>query len=87
VSEAVLAHRKGDYARAVDLVRPVLPDMGRLGGSHAQQDVLEQMFLTAALRAGRLDDVRLLLDHVRARHPLTPEQRLGYAEAARRLNA
>jgi hypothetical protein len=61
--------------------------MARLGGSHAQQDVLEQIFLTAALRAGRMDDVRLLLDHVRAKHPIAPERRLGYAQAARRLNA
>ncbi len=87
VSEAVLAHRKADYVHAVDLVRPVLNDMVRLGGSHAQQDVLEQMFLSAALRAGRMDDVKLLIERVRSRHPVAPEQRIGYAEAARRLNA
>jgi tetratricopeptide (TPR) repeat protein len=87
VSEAVLAHRKRDYARAVDLVRPVLDDMVRLGGSHAQQDVLEQMFLSAALKAQRLDDVRLLIDRVRLRHPVAPEHRIGYAEGARRLNS
>lgn len=87
VSEAVLAHRKRDYARAVDLVRPVLDDMTQLGGSHAQQDVLEQMFLSAALRAGQMDDVRLLIDRVRAHHPVAPEHRIGYAEAARRLNS
>src|SRR5262249_31734316 len=45
VSEAVLAHRRGEYAHAVDLMKPVLDDMHRLGGSHAQQDVLEQLFL------------------------------------------
>src|SRR5215471_12850653 len=87
VSEAVLAHRKRDYARAVDLVRPVLDDMVQLGGSHAQQDVLEQMFLSAAVRAGRMDDVRLLIDRVRTRHPVAPEHRIGYAEGARRLNS
>lgn len=87
VSEAVVAHRKRDYARAVDIVRPVLNDMAQLGGSHAQQDVLEQMFLSAALRAGRMDDVKLLIDRVRARHPIAPEQRIGYAEGARRLNS
>ncbi len=87
VSEAVLAHRKRDYARAVDLVRPVLNDMVQLGGSHAQQDVLEQMFLSAALKAQRMDDVRLLIDRVRTRHPVAPENRIGYAEGARRLNA
>ena len=86
VSEAIVAHRKRDYARAVDLVRPVLNDMVQLGGSHAQQDVLEQMFLSAALKAQRMDDVKLLIDRVRLRHPVAPEQRIGYAEGARRLN-
>jgi hypothetical protein len=61
--------------------------MVRLGGSHAQQDVLEQMFLSAALKAQRLDDVRLLIDRVRLRHPVAPEHRIGYAEGARRLNS
>src|SRR5262249_59862307 len=69
VSEAVVAHRQGNYARAVDLMRPVLADMYLLGGSHAQQDVLEQLFLDSALKAGRMDDVRLMLARVAARHP------------------
>ena len=38
---------RGDHADALDLMRPVLGDMYRLGGSHAQQDVLEQLFLDA----------------------------------------
>jgi hypothetical protein len=42
VSEAVLAHARGEYARAVALMRPALGGMYRLGGSHAQQDVLER---------------------------------------------
>jgi len=85
VSEAVLAHRQGNYARAVDLMRPVLADMYLLGGSHAQQDVLEQLFLDSALKAGRMDDVRLMLARVAARHPTPPERRVGYAEAAQRV--
>jgi len=40
VCAAVLAHRKGEHKRAVELMRPVLGEMYRLGGSHAQQDVL-----------------------------------------------
>jgi hypothetical protein len=63
----------------------VLDQIGRLGGSHAQQDVLEQLFLDAAVKADRRDDVRMLLARVRARHPLPPERRVGYAEAARRF--
>ena len=52
VCEAVLAHRRGEHARAVDLMRPVLGEMHRLGGSHAQQDVLMQLFLDSAVKGG-----------------------------------
>src|SRR5215213_7459119 len=38
VCEAVAAHRRGEYLRALELMRPVLGNMHRLGGSHAQQD-------------------------------------------------
>ena len=53
--EAVLAYGQGQPARAVALMRPVLGEMYRLGGSHAQQDVLEQLYLRRrdAGRAGR----------------------------------
>jgi len=82
VCEAALAHRCGDPARAVALMRPVLDDMRRLGGSHAQQDVLTQLFLDAAVKADSPDDVRLLLSRVAARHPMPPQRRVGYAGAA-----
>jgi tetratricopeptide (TPR) repeat protein len=82
ICEAVLAHRRGEPARAVALMRPVLADMHRLGGSHAQQDVLEQLFLDAAIKADSPDDARLLLARVK-RHPVPPHGRVGYAEAAK----
>jgi tetratricopeptide (TPR) repeat protein len=83
VCEAVLAHRRGAAARTVALMRPVLDGMHRLGGSHAQQDVLEQLFLDAAVTADQPDDVRLLLARVAARHPVPPHERIGYAAAAK----
>ena len=82
VSEAVLAHRRGEYSRAVDLMKPILDTMCRLGGSHAQQDVLEQLFLDSAIKADRGDDVRLMLARVTERYPIPPERRIGYAQAA-----
>ena len=85
VCEAVLAHRSGDHAAAVAAMRPALGVMYRLGGSHAQQDVLEQLFLDAALKAGLEEDARALLERVAGRHPVPPERRVGYAEAARRV--
>ncbi len=85
VCEAVLAHRRGDYAGAVAAMRPALGIMHRMGGSHAQQDVLEQLFLDAAVKAGLVEDTRLLLERVAGRHPVPPERRVGYAEAARSI--
>jgi len=85
VCEAVLAHSRGDHARAVEAMRPAIGVMHRMGGSHAQQDVLEQLFLDAAMKAGMEEDVRMLLERVAGRHPVPPERRAGYAEAARRV--
>lgn len=81
---AVLAHRRQRFAEAVALLRPALSELPRLGGSHAQQDILEQLFLDAAVRAGLADDAKLLLERVRARHPLPPDRRAGYRDAARK---
>src|SRR5258707_7187644 len=83
VGEAVLAHRRGQYSRAIDLMRPVLDDMHRLGGSHAQQDVLNQLFLDSAVKAGRANDVRLILARVADQHGAPQTRRVGYADAAR----
>jgi tetratricopeptide (TPR) repeat protein len=85
VSEAVLAHRQGEYARAVDLMKPILDQMYRLGGSHAQQDVLHQLFLDSAVKAKRGADVRLLLARAAAPYATPLEHRVGYAEAARQF--
>jgi tetratricopeptide (TPR) repeat protein len=85
ICEAVLAHRRGDHGRAVDVMRPVLETMHRLGGSHAQQDVLEQLFLDAALKAERPLDVRRLLVRAARDKPLALAERVGYAEAEKAL--
>jgi tetratricopeptide (TPR) repeat protein len=83
IAEAVLARATGDAAAACEVMRPALARMHRLGGSHAQQDVLEQLFLDCAVKAGRRDDVRLLLERVAAGRPVAPADRAGYADAVR----
>jgi len=82
IAEAQLAHAAGRHSEAVALMRPAIGGMYRLGGSHAQQDVLEQFFLDAAVKADSADDVRLLLARVK-RHPVPPHSRVGYAQAAK----
>ena len=85
VKAGVDAWQAGDFAGAVTAMRPALGVMDRLGGSHAQQDVFEQLFLDAAMKADSERDVRMLLKRVAHRHPVPPRQRAGYAEAARRF--
>lgn len=85
IGEAVLARARGAHADAVALMRPALGGMHRLGGSHAQQDVLEQLYLDAAEKAGLDADVRLLLERVAGSWPVPPARRAGYAAQARRV--
>ena len=85
VTEAVRAHGEGRFADAATLMRPVIGGLWRLGGSHAQQDVLEQLYLDAALRAGKRDDVKLLLQRVAGRRPLPPARQIGWAAAAHHI--
>ncbi len=85
VCQAILARARGDSAGAVAIMRPALGGMYRLGGSHAQQDVLEQFFLAAAEEAGDEAAQRLLLERVAGRHPVAPQRRVGYAAAARAI--
>jgi tetratricopeptide (TPR) repeat protein len=86
VCDAILRHGRGDAAGAVAVMRPALDGMVQLGGSHAQQDVLEQFFLAAARDAGDEGAQRLLLERVAGRHPVPPERRVGYAVAARAMS-
>jgi len=42
-SRAVVAHRRKEFAKAIELMEPVQARLGELGGSHAQRDVLLQI--------------------------------------------
>jgi tetratricopeptide (TPR) repeat protein len=81
VTTAVLANGQGRHDEALALMRPVLGEMYRMGGSHAQQDVLEQVFLDSALKGGPEADVSMLIERVTGRHPVLPERRRGYSMA------
>ena len=85
IAEAVCAHGEGRYDDAVEAMLPALGGMYRLGGSHAQQDVLEQLFLDAAARAGRAGEVRTILERVAGRRTLPPERWVGWRDAARQF--
>jgi len=86
VAKAFVLHAQRSYVSALEVMRPAIGGMYVMGGSHAQQDVFEQLFLDCALRAGSSSDTALLIERVRGRHPVPPEHRIGYAEGARRLS-
>lgn len=83
VCRAILHRARGEHAAAVAAMRPALGGMYELGGSSAQQDVLEQLFLDVAVKAGLRADAEMLLERVRGRWPTPPERRIGYAAAVR----
>jgi hypothetical protein len=84
--EALLKRAEGDAAGAVGAMRPALGRLYEMGGSHAQQDVLEQLFLDCAVEAGCAGDVRTLLERAAGRWPIGPERRAGYRGAAELLH-
>ncbi|MEM7250609.1 MAG: tetratricopeptide repeat protein [Pseudomonadota bacterium] len=62
--EAVLAHRKRDYAIVIERLAPVRHDLPLIGGSHAQRDIFFQLLIDAAMHQQRDDLVSLFLDDV-----------------------
>src|SRR5205814_1148465 len=51
--DGVLAFAAGDYGRSVDLILPLREDSARIGGSHAQRDVINLILIAAAERSGQ----------------------------------
>lgn len=78
--DAVFAFAAGDYRRAIDLILPVRYKVIRIGGSHAQRDLVTQTLIVAAERAGdwRLAQA-LLSERLAIRHTPRVEQSLNFA--------
>ena len=62
--EGLMAFHRGAYDQAVTLLQPVRFDLWRIGGSHAQRDIVDWTLTEAAVRGG-LRDVALSLAHER----------------------
>jgi hypothetical protein len=58
-----------DYAACVSLLEPVLHDVVRIGGSHAQREIIEDTFIVALIRSGELARAHALLDKRLHRRP------------------
>lgn len=67
-ARGMTAHAKGDWQRAIAHLRPILPRLYQVGGSHAQRDLFEQVYLDAWLRFEQnYEALRLLEKRVAAR--------------------
>lgn len=51
LAAALLAFQAGDYAETVRLIQPIRSRIHIIGGSHAQRDVFEQIYLEALVRS------------------------------------
>ncbi|MDP3614152.1 MAG: tetratricopeptide repeat protein, partial [Rubrivivax sp.] len=68
----LLALARGDADGAVDLIAPARGQAARLGGSHAQRDLIDQTLLAAAARGGRRSLGRALINERTMAKPVTP---------------
>ncbi len=82
--EGVLAFGAGDYGDAIDALSSARNETIRIGGSHAQRDIVAQTLIAAAERSGRWRLARALLAERAAIRP-TESVRRAYERA--RANA
>ncbi len=46
-AQGMIAHANGDWSKTVDLLKPVLPKLSEIGGSHAQRKLFDQVYFDA----------------------------------------
>lgn len=69
IAQALLAHRRRNFAEAAALLYPLRNEFRRLGGSHAQRDLFEQLLIDSAFRSGLHEMARALLQERTERRP------------------
>lgn len=84
--DGVLRFADGDYAGAVEAILPVRYEAFRIGGSHAQRDLVNQTLIAAAERAGRWNLARALHAERAALRP-TAHAKRAYERTLARMAA
>jgi hypothetical protein len=69
ICRAMNAFAGEDFRTCVTLLEPVLDDVVRIGGSHAQREIIEDTFIVALIRSGELPRAQTLLNHRLHRRP------------------
>jgi hypothetical protein len=68
-AEGITAELAGDHARAAEALGIALPNLWAVGGSHAQRDLFEQVWLAALVADGRWSEAQQALERRRAFDP------------------
>jgi hypothetical protein len=78
-AKGMIAHARGNWEKAAHKLRPTLPRLYKIGGSHAQRDLFEQVYLDAWLRAEQNNEALHLLEKRVAARRYIPTIRCGLA--------
>ncbi|WP_063693556.1 tetratricopeptide repeat protein [Bradyrhizobium stylosanthis] len=81
ICRALAAFADEDHAACVQALAPVLGEVVRIGGSHAQRELIEDTFIVALMRSGDLSRARTLLDARLHRRPSMRDTRWQAAMA------
>jgi tetratricopeptide (TPR) repeat protein len=90
ISEAVVAHSEGQFQHALDSLLALRQDFGLLGASHVQQDLYQQLMISAAMQSGDWPRVKQLLKErrvVRYWNPVSLEQLDVFARQVDRIES
>lgn len=61
-ARGIVAHAQQNWQSAVGILKPILPKLWAIGGSHAQRDLFEQIYLNALLNGGESQEASFLLE-------------------------
>ena len=88
VARAIKAFGDGDYARTVELLRPIRSYSHRYGGSHAQRDLIDLTLIEAAARAGQNNlAAALRAERAGRRHEIPAARQAGRSAVKLAVNA
>lgn len=60
-ARGLVAHARGRHAEAARALGPALPRLREIGGSHAQRDLFQQIYIDALARSGQLAEAQHLV--------------------------
>ena len=68
-ARGLMAHALGDFGRAATLLAQALPKLAGIGGSHAQRDLFDQIYLDALMRSGQWGAAQQIVQQRLRGHP------------------